>query len=141
MKDELPKSVKTGNYIVNLESGSEGNGTHWTALLVTPQEALYYDPFGQVPIQEIVDFIKRKRGCRLAYTMRQNQYITSDNCGSFCLALMIYCHRHSGKLYEKANDFVNLFDDNPKNNDIRLGDFYRMLPDAVMPPQIKKLLK
>ena len=34
MKDELPNKLQNGNYIINLQSSTQGNGTHWTALKV-----------------------------------------------------------------------------------------------------------
>ena len=33
-KDELPQKVKKGNYIINLQSSTQGDGTHWLALIL-----------------------------------------------------------------------------------------------------------
>ena len=36
MKDELVGlTPKLGNYIINLQSTNQGNGTHWTAIICT----------------------------------------------------------------------------------------------------------
>lgn len=36
---------RAGNYIVNLDDSDSG-GTHWTALILNDQYAIYYDSFG-----------------------------------------------------------------------------------------------
>jgi hypothetical protein len=33
MKDELPSKLKSGFYVVNLQSSQVGDGTHWTAFI------------------------------------------------------------------------------------------------------------
>jgi hypothetical protein len=33
MKNEMPKKLIDGCYIINLQSSTQGNGTHWTAAL------------------------------------------------------------------------------------------------------------
>jgi hypothetical protein len=61
MKDELKslKPPKNGNYIVNLESSTNGNGSHWLALLIRDKKCFYCDSFGVLPPQEIITFCKR----------------------------------------------------------------------------------
>jgi len=49
MKDELPHSLKDGYYVINLESSSQGEGTHWTVLIVQPKVAVFMDTFGAPP--------------------------------------------------------------------------------------------
>ena len=34
MKDELPSKVKEGCYIINLQSSTAGQGTHWLSLFI-----------------------------------------------------------------------------------------------------------
>ena len=60
MKDELKnmKPINT-NYIVNLESSSMGNGTHWMALKIENKDCVYFDSYGMLPPEEIITFCKR----------------------------------------------------------------------------------
>jgi hypothetical protein len=57
MKNELPVKIKDGNYIINLQSSTQGDGTHWTALIIRNDTALYFDSFGAPPSTEIIDFV------------------------------------------------------------------------------------
>jgi hypothetical protein len=58
MKDEMKslKPLKNGNYVINLQSSSQGNGTHWMAILVRGKDCFYCDSFGVLPPQEVITF-------------------------------------------------------------------------------------
>jgi hypothetical protein len=64
MKDELPKKTQNGNFIIKLQSSSQGDGTHWTALIVEKNNALFMDPFGVEPSQEIIAVLARRTAQR-----------------------------------------------------------------------------
>ena len=71
MKDLLPKNVLDGNWIINLESsvdkyGNEQRGSHWLALVVEGSNAFFFDSFGAYPSTEIVNYVKQRKGLRLA---------------------------------------------------------------------------
>ena len=55
-RDNLPKTIKNGAYVINLEYADVG--THWIALCVKNDEVIYFDSFGveHVP-KEIKKFI------------------------------------------------------------------------------------
>ena len=53
MKDELPSKLTKGFYIINLQSSTEGNGTHWVALYYNPVCSYYFDAFGFIAPLEI----------------------------------------------------------------------------------------
>jgi hypothetical protein len=61
MKDEMKslKASKNANYIINLQSSSQGNGTHWLALVVRDDKCFYCDSFGVLPPKEVITFTKR----------------------------------------------------------------------------------
>ena len=139
MKNELPYQVKDGSYIVNLQSSTQGDGTHWTSLIVEKKKALFFDPFGAEPSQEIVDFVKTRKGCRLGYSSRDIQDLASHNCGYFCLALLNYM-RGCTDIFDAANTFFNSFDNISSNNDIRLGDVFRAKGGKIS-PLIRRLWK
>ena len=144
MKDELPKKRRDGNYIINLESSTQGDGSHWTCLILRGKNALFCDPFGAPPSQEVVNYVHLRKGCRLGYTTRDIQAINSHNCGAFCLSLLVYItDDNRGKdLYALANQWMEFFDTNVANNDVRLGDFFRHhVHGGAMPPLIRRLYR
>ena len=44
-RDNLPKTIKNGAYVINLDE-HEDTGTHWIALYVRNNEVVYFDSFG-----------------------------------------------------------------------------------------------
>jgi hypothetical protein len=60
MKDEF-KSAKNGNYIINLQSTYQGNGSHWCCLVVEKDEAFWHDSFGSPPPIEVIQACKKTR--------------------------------------------------------------------------------
>ncbi len=58
MKDKLDIMYPfPGFYIINLQSSSQGNGTHWVALIIAKGVSYYFDSFGASPPLEIRRFI------------------------------------------------------------------------------------
>jgi hypothetical protein len=82
-KDELKllKPHKNGNFIINLESSTEGRGSHWTCLAVRDTKACYIDSFGALMPQEVIDFCKRIPNSHLGYSEVQIQDIKAETCG------------------------------------------------------------
>ena len=48
---------EVGAYIINLQSSTVGNGTHWTGLFITEKYAIYYDPYGLPIPTPLIKFI------------------------------------------------------------------------------------
>ena len=44
-RNNLPKTIKKGAYVINLDE-YENTGTHWVALFVKANKAIYFDSFG-----------------------------------------------------------------------------------------------
>lgn len=142
MKDELPKKVINGNYIINLQSSidEEGNlnsGSHWCALIVKNKQAFFLDSFGAYPSKEIQDYIKKKRGCKFAFNNKIIQDLKSDFCGYFCISLLLHYKQHKGNFFDTAEGFTNIFDDNTKLNDNILKQIFL----EYSAPPYHKLLK
>ena len=119
MKDQLPESVKDGNYIINLQSsnGGKNKGTHWTALIVHGSDALFYDPFGACPSIDVRRFVKKRLHCHLGYNNWIIQDIHSSNCGWYCLSFLK--NVDAKHLYSSANVYLNQFlHDTKKNDDV-----------------------
>ena len=143
MKDELVNYKPiNGNYIINLESSSEGNGAHWLALKIVDKQCMYFDSYGMLPPQEIISFCKRIRQSRLAYNTMEMQNIKAVTCGWFAAAFLIHLnHTKKEDLYKSANDFFQLFSKNTLQNNKVLQQYYRQLPNSKGFLFLQKLYK
>ena len=128
MKDHLTDdSPDYGNFIINLQSSTQGNGTHWVCAIVHPEGNIYFDSFGCLPPTELIDFLKRSkyRG-GYGYNTMDIQDLNSDFCGFFCLAVIHYVQKHPKQpVATSVNDFTNLFNDNTRKNDAILQTYFR----------------
>ena len=116
-RDNLPKTIKNGAYVVNLDE-YEDAGTHWIALYVKNNAITYFDSFGVEHVsKEIKKFIGHKN-------IKTNIFrIQADNsimCGYFCIGFIDFMI--AGK---SLIDFTSLFSpyDFRKNDDIILSYF------------------
>jgi len=111
MKDELPAKLKRGFYVVNLQSSTDGNGTHWVSFYYSPKCSYYFDPYGFVPPIEVEPKIKP-----YIYNDIDIQSYLSTACGFFCIDFIIYMNSQKNKL-EGFNAFIQHFSRQKKNND------------------------
>ena len=111
MKDELPNKLTKGFYIVNLQSSTAGNGTHWVALYYNPVCSYYFDAFGFIAPMEVQNKI-----IPYAYNDKQIQNLNSSACGYYCIAfiMFLYGKKDIENLYRV---FINLFSNDTKRND------------------------
>lgn len=125
-KDTLPTRCYTGSFIINMENSDVGNGTHWVLLKVFPsKEVIYFDSFGLSPPKQIIDFVGKKIGT----STRQIQDIDATTCGYYCIACddyMTYQNKHR-PIYERYDDFLNIFKADTKKNDEILLDYLRQM--------------
>ena len=143
MKDELPTKPKEGCYIVNMQSSTSGQGTHWISFFFFKNICYYFDSFGATPLIEVINFIKTKKGSHLLFNNFIIQNIKNSNCGYFALAFLLYMYANLQKsnLKEVFNEFVNNFaDDTTKNDDI-LKSFFASSPLSSSPSILKKFIK
>ena len=144
-KDELEAPLQYNkSYIINLEDsideyGQPNDGTHWVFLQVNEYpnkktEAIYFDPYGQPPPENIKDVVKNTTGKKgLPYTERDVQSLMNNACGFYCLALGHYINASQyrrGDLYNDVNVFLEMFDDlntsvDFKKNEYILKHFFR----------------
>ncbi len=132
MKDELVNhKAKTGNYIINLESSSQGNGTHWLSSKIDGKNCFYQDSFGIIPPKEVIDFCKRIPNSRLAFSEIQMQEITTETCGWYAVGLLIHLNCTKKKdIFKSAGEYINQFSYDSKNNNAILKKFFRNLPQS-----------
>lgn len=104
-KDVLPKKIKTGFYIINLDNYS-GAGTHWCLIYnANPKYILYIDPFGLIAPIDAVTFM-RKAKKEIFYSTEQLQNENSVLCGYYCIYFADQLM--SGRKFNEinANDFT-----------------------------------
>lgn len=86
MRNDLPKTPKSEDYgVINLDD-KDGQGTHWTAYMVSKRIPynFYFDSFGMPPPKEVERFLD-SNGKKLLYNSSQIQNITSAACGWYCI--------------------------------------------------------
>lgn len=119
-KDKLPKDLKDGWYVMNLQNSNDGGGSHWTCFKSINGSKIieYFDAFGFSPPLEVYERAKSD----ILYSERQIQDINSTTCGWFCIAAII-----SDKGYERPKShfdkFINMFSNNTNINDKILSKF------------------
>ena len=119
-KDKLPKDLKNGWYVVNMENYNDGPGTHWVCFK-SGSPFIYFDPYGISPPTDIMQVIPKK----LYYNTSQIQDLDSTACGWFCIALIL-SDKHKKKPIQVMTDFLGRFTMDTKNNDKKL---YLILKD------------
>jgi hypothetical protein len=132
MKDELKShKPKTGNYIINLQSSTSGNGTHWMSMKISNKQCFYQDSFGVAPPKEVINFCKRIPNSRLAFSEIQMQEITTETCGYFAIGLLIHLNCTKNKnIYKSAGEYINQFSYDSKKNNTILKNFFRNLLES-----------
>ena len=125
MKYEL-KQPRVSNYVINLQSTFQCKGTHWTCFIIERDDMFIFDSF-EAPSTEIIKFCKKRKDKHLYYNKSIIQDLQSELCGFYCLGLLFY-----NKLYRTrftslnscCNSFINLFENETKNNADILKDFF-----------------
>ncbi len=142
MKNELPMKVIDGCYIINMQSSYQGTGTHWVALYVYKNNSFYFDSFGAIFPNEIMTFVKKRKGCHLYYSNWIIQDLKSENCGWYVIAFLIYMHQNRQKnLKDVFNDFTNNFHDDTTKNDEILKSFFASSGVFQRPALVKNFIK
>jgi hypothetical protein len=132
LKDQL-SNPQWGNYIINLASSNDGTGgTHWVGLQLGPGGSFYFDSYGAPPPKEVDAFIKQA-GSTCSYNNWIIQDLDSHFCGFFCIGFFHYLAKHNKlPINEKSNNFINLFEDDTKSNDMILKRYFLALRDNII---------
>lgn len=109
------------NYVVNMDPDVNGPGTHWTGLVVTSSNFLYFDSFGAPPPLHIVS-LARSVGVPILWNNFIVQDINSDACGYFCVLFLLAMKSNPSS--RTFNAFVNKFHDNTADNEQILRDIF-----------------
>ena len=123
--DSLRQEKVSGDYYVNLQSSTEGNGTHWTFVKIFDnKQAIYFDPFGVYMPEEVRQFVKPF--APVAYNTRQIQAIEQETCGHYCEACSYFLKYDFNKrksVVENFYDFIDMFSDNTHSNNKILKEY------------------
>jgi hypothetical protein len=123
-KDQLPKNLKEGWYIINMQDADDGNGTHWTTFHYRKNNSIvYYDALGFVPPLAV---------CKIANgeILWSNKIIQSDistACGYFCIACIKFDEKTKGTPEDNFLPFLNLFSKDSSKNDVILKNILTQL--------------
>ena len=90
------QTPRVGGYVINLQSTTEGSGTHWTALYIFPSNhAIYHDSFGLPIPAPILNFLSRnKTKLKIFQSTDQIQEMSSIRCGWYALFFLSFMHNH-----------------------------------------------
>jgi hypothetical protein len=134
MKDEMKslKASKNANYIINLQSSNQGNGSHWMALAIRDKKCMYVDSFGILPPQEVISFCKKIPKSHLGYNDFGYQHIKSETCGGwYCVGLLIHIQNHPNMDVNDASfDYIKMFSYDTLRNNAILKAYFRKLPKS-----------
>lgn len=130
MKDQLESiKPKNGNYIINLQSSTEGSGTHWVCLILRNTNCFYFDAFGMLPPTEVIDFCKRISHSTLGYSTKDLQNIDTSTCGWYCFALFLFIKRYKiPNIMMASREFLKMFDIDTLDNNQLLIKYFKSIP-------------
>jgi hypothetical protein len=112
-KDQLPKIINDGFYIINLEDSKDGNGSHWCSFYKNKNKSYYFDSYGFICPQNIENIINP-----FTYSQKQIQDVSSSSCGYYCILFIKHLDGYNkNNFLNNYNNFLNLFDDNYYNNE------------------------
>jgi hypothetical protein len=118
-RDLLPKKLQNGWYIINLQSSSDGDGTHWTCFKYDSiYPLIYYDSMGFEPPIEVMEHGYNT----IFYNNKQIQDYNSSACGYFCIDLILSDFNKKSSITSLNNfhDYLKMFSSNTIFNDSTL---------------------
>ena len=121
-KDKLPKHLKNGWYVINLQSSNEGDkkGSHWVCFkyINEGQTIEYFDAFGFPPPIEVMERSKDD----ILYSKKEIQDYNSTTCGWFCIGAIV-SDKGYGSPESHFHKYIHMFSNNTKVNDKILSNF------------------
>lgn len=124
MKDELPNKKVLGNYVVNFENHNQ-DGSHWVAMKLTEDACYFGDSYGTTPPEKIYKFLKKYYN-KIYFNNQIYQDYDSVLCGYFSIGILHYIDSHNkGNIFDRANEFINMFQENTKKNDNILIKYFK----------------
>lgn len=124
---DLSVQIINGCYIFNLAPDIT-EGKHWTCMIVKNNKICYYDSFGIVPSQDIIDFIKsQKRKFKFICSQNPSQNFYDTSCGYYCLSFLYAFTHYPDISYFYLNEFNKMFVENTKLNIEKLQEYFKKI--------------
>jgi hypothetical protein len=117
-KDIIPKKLKYGYYIINLDNHLNG-GTHWTCMFINNERNIYFDSFGFVAPNEVESRIKP-----YVYNTLDLQQEYSSSCGWWCIDYITYMSKYNKNYYKHYADYINKYTSNAIYNEKLLSNHF-----------------
>ena len=86
-RDNLPKTIKNGAYVINLDEYADV-GTHWIALYVKNNEVIYFDSFGVEHVPKEIIMHPNIGDKNIKTNIFRIQADNSIMCGYFCIGFI-----------------------------------------------------
>lgn len=86
-RDLLPKRQPIMSLVINIQRSNNGEGTHWTSLIIFRKTAIYFDSFGSLnPPLDIIKYIGPN--VKIVHNYHRYQEYNTVNCGALCLIFL-----------------------------------------------------
>jgi hypothetical protein len=115
-KDELDDlKKKNGCFIVNMMDEKDAlkpnSVGHWIAFYKNPKYSVYFDSFGCVPPNDVIEYIYNDKLKNVYYNHQQIQHITDDYCGYICVMFLYWITKTNKfqSVENKLQSFINIF--------------------------------
>jgi hypothetical protein len=102
-------------WVVNMQSSTQGDGTHWCMIYPLKDSLLWFDSFGMIPPTDVSDWMKRS-GLKCVYSNVQLQALTASSCGYWCEYVIQQLEKGRPIL-----DILYSFTNNPAKNEVELA--------------------
>lgn len=109
-KDKLT-DLQDGFYVINLQSSTDGNGSHWCGLYYNFDKSCWFDSFGFVAPEEIELLLQD-----YDYNDTDIQNVNSSSCGFYVIAFIKFLYNKKDK-DTAYKTFLNLFKKNTFQNE------------------------
>jgi hypothetical protein len=123
-KDRLPKDKTNGSYYINMDN-NDGEGSHWMLAKIDGDNSLYFDSFAVGMPNEVKEFLKDYKP--ILTSNKQIQSLRSQTCGWFCIICDYYMTNENGKWDKKFENFIDIWSDEPMENNIILRKLFKPL--------------
>ena len=113
-----------GCYIINLQSSTDGGGTHWTGLSIKNNVAIYFDPYGlPIPTPILKFLLSSPVKLKILYSTDEIQPRDSIRCGWYVLFFLWYMtvlnvKNHNSKLLLNRHNAIYSLDNKQLNDRI-----------------------
>lgn len=120
-KNNLPDEILQGGYIINMSddqdsSGNDLTGSHWVAVCIDKDYAVYIDSFG-LPIPADILLWLNQSFNAVIHSTKQIQDKKQGYCGLYALFSLYFFEKNKNiNIFDRMHEFQKLWSSNPKKN-------------------------